>query len=244
MRRLAAPASLALLALLASCATPSLLPAEGRETVVRALSRQPRYLRVAVYVGPFFGDGSRVLLSDRPISELSLLESSGGQPILPPAPTRILPPGTPVFVDSVQFPTGATLWSRPVTTPRYNPWLLASVEGERLPAVLVLSSESQSAEDVVAEVGRVLTAEDPTTIFAALPESVRDAIREKALVEGMTRQAAAMAWGHPDRIVMDRPTQSEEWFWTGGNRRAAFQDDRLVRYESVKGVPKAVPKTR
>jgi hypothetical protein len=241
MRRLAAPASLALLALLAllaSCATPSLLPAEGRETVVRALSRQPRYLRVAVYVGPFFGDGSRVLLSDRPISELSLLESSGGQPILPPAPTRILPPGTPVFVDSVQFPTGTTVWSRPVTTPRYNPWLLASVEGERRPAVLVLSAESQSAEDVLAEVGRVLTPADPTAIFSALPEPVRDAIREKALVEGMTRQAAAMAWGHPDRIVMDRPTQSEEWFWIGGNRRAAFQDDRLVRHDTVKAVPK------
>jgi hypothetical protein len=237
MRRLAA-APLALLGLLASCAPPSVLPAEGRETVVRSLSRQPRYLRVAVYVGPFFGDGSRVLLSDRPISELSLLESPGGQPILPPAPTRILPPGTPVFVDSVQFPTGATVWSRPVTTPRYNPWLLASVEGERRPAVLVLSSESQSAEDVVAEVGRVLTPDDPTSIFAALPEPVKDAIREKALVEGMTRQAAAMAWGYPDRIVMDRPTQSEEWFWTGGNRRAAFQDDRLVRHDTVKAVPK------
>jgi hypothetical protein len=237
MRRLAA-APLALLGLLASCAPPSLLPAEGRETVVRSLSRQPRYLRVAVYVGPFFGDGSRVLLADRPISELSLLESPGGQPILPPAPTRILPPGTPVFVDSVQFPTGATLWSRPVTTPRYNPWLLASVEGERRPAVLVLSSESPSAEDVLAEVGRVLTPDDPTPVFAALPEPVRDAIREKALVEGMTRQAAAMAWGYPDRIVMDRPTQSEEWFWTGGNRRAVFQDDRVVRHDSVKVLPK------
>jgi hypothetical protein len=237
MRCLAA-ASLALLGFLASCTPPSVLPAEGRETVVRSLSRQPRYLRVAVYVGPFFGDGSRVLLSDRPISELSLLESPGGQLILPPAPTRILPPGTPVFVDSVQFPTGATLLSRPVTTPRYNPWLLASVEGERRPAVLVLSSESQSAEDVVAEVGRVLTPDDPTSIFAALPEPVKDAIREKALVEGMTRQAAAMAWGYPDRIVMDRPTQSEEWFWTGGNRRAAFQDDRLVRHDTVKAVPK------
>jgi hypothetical protein len=47
-----------------------------------------------------------------------------------------------------------------------------------------------------------------------------------------------MAWGYPDRIVMDRPTQSEEWFWTGGSRRAAFQDDRLVRHDSVKVPPK------
>ena len=236
MRRLAAAASLALLA---SCAPPSLLPPDGRETVVRSLARQPRYLRVAVYVGPFFGDGSKVLLSDRPVSELSVLESPGGQPILPPQSTRILPPGTPVFVDSVQFPTGATLWSRPVTTPRYNPWLLAAVEGEPRGAILVLSSESQSAEDVLAEVGRVLTADDPTPIFAALPASQREAIREKALVEGMTRQAVAMAWGHPDRIVMDRPAQSEEWLWTGGNRRALFQDDRLVRHESAKAAPKA-----
>src|SRR5512137_2625545 len=119
MRRLAAAASLALLA---SCAPPSLLPTEGRETVVRSLSRQPRYLRVAVYVGPFFGDGSRVLISDRPVSELAVLEAPDGKPILPPPSTRILPPGTPVFVDQVQFPTGAVVWSRPLTTPRYNPW--------------------------------------------------------------------------------------------------------------------------
>jgi hypothetical protein len=235
MRRRIVAASLALLA---SCAPPSLLPAEGRETVVRSLSRQPRYLRVAVYVGPFFGDGSKVLLSDRVVTELSVLESPSGQPILPPAPTRILPPGTPVFVDSVQFPTGSTLWSRPVTTPRYNPWLLASVSGEPLGAVLLLSSESQSAEDVLAEVGRVLTTDDPTPVFAALPESVREAIREKTLVEGMTRQAVGMAWGYPDKIVMDRPARSEEWFWNGGNRRATFQDDRLVRHESGKGIQK------
>ena len=44
-------------ALLSACVPPSEVPPEGRETVVRSLARQPRYLRVAVYVGPFFGDG-------------------------------------------------------------------------------------------------------------------------------------------------------------------------------------------
>jgi hypothetical protein len=234
MRRLAA--ALLLLAL-AACAPPSVLPADGREAVIQALARQPRYLRVAVYVGPFFGDGSRLLLSDRPVNELVLLESPDGKPILPPAAKRILPPGTPVFVDSVRFPTGLTAWSRPVTTPRYNPWLLATVEGEKLPAILVLSPDSARSEDVLAEVGRVLTPVDPTPVYTALPESVREAIREKALVEGMTREAAAMAWGYPDRIVMDRPARSEEWFWNNSTRRATFQDDRLVRQEGAKPAP-------
>jgi hypothetical protein len=235
MRRVAA----ALLFLtLAACGPPTLLPADGRETVIKALTRQPRYLRVAVYVGPFFGDGTRVLISDRPVNELVLLETPDGKPILPPATTRILPPGTPVFVDTVRFPTGLTPWSRPITTPRYNPWLLATVEGEKLPAVLVLSAESTRPEDVLAEVGRVLTPVDPTPVYSALPESVRDAIREKALVEGMTREAAGMAWGFPDRIVIDKPSRSEEWFWNNSTRKASFQDDRLVRLEGEKAAPR------
>ena len=236
MRRLAVVAALALLP---ACVPPSQLPPEGRESVVRSLARQPRYLRVAVYVAPFFGDGSRVLLSDRPVGELQVLESPDGTPITPPQATRILSPGTPVFVDGVQFPTGTIAWSRPITTPRYNPWLLATVEGVAKPAVLVLATESTSAADVLAEVGRVLTPDDPTAIYAALPESVRDAIREKALVEGMTREAVAMAWGYPDRIVMDRPARTEEWHWTNSTRKAVFQDDRLVRLDSGKGKPKA-----
>ncbi len=232
MRRLAVAVAVALLS---ACVPPSQIPPEGRETVARSLSRQPRYLRVAVYVAPFFGDGSRVLLSDRPVSELQVLESPDGKPITPPAATRILSPGTPVFVDGVQFPTGSVAWSRPLTTPRYNPWLLATVEGVAKPAVLVLATENARAEDVLAEVGRVLTPDDPTATFAALPEPVRDAIREKALVEGMTRDAAAMAWGYPDRIVMDRPARTEEWHWTNSTRKASFLDDRLVRLDSGKG---------
>jgi hypothetical protein len=235
MRRLAAVAALALLQ---ACVPPSQLPLEGRETVIRSLSRQPRYLRVAVYVAPFFGDGSRVLLSDRPVAELQVLEAPDGKPITPPPATRILPPGTPVFVDGVQFATGTIAWSRPLTTPRYNPWLLATVEGIGKPAVLVLYTGNTSASDVLAEVGRVLTPDDPTPIYVALPESVREAIREKTIVEGMTRVAVGMAWGFPDRIVMDRPARTEEWYWTNSTRKASFQDERLVRLDSGKGSPK------
>lgn len=232
MRRIAAAAALLLAA---ACVPPSRLSPEGRETAIRALSRQSRYLRVAVYVSPFFGDGSRLLVTDRPPAELRLLESPDGSPITPPAAIRVLPPGTPVFVDGVQFPTGTIPWSRPLTTPRYNPWLLVTVEGLPKPAVLVLSSDAATAQDVLAEVGRVLTADDPSVVFAALPESYRDAIREKSVVDGMNREAVAMAWGYPDKIVMDRPARAEEWSWNASPRKASFLDDRLVRYEPGRG---------
>ncbi len=231
MRRLAA---LAALVLFSACVPPSRLTPEGRETATRALSRQARYLRVAVYVAPFFGDGSRLLVSDRPVGELRLLETPEGSPITPPAATRVLPPGTPVFVDGVQFPTGTIPWSRPLTTPRYNAWVLLSVEGLPKPAVLVLSNDLASADDVLAEVGRVVTPDDPTAVYAALPESIREAIREKSVVDGMTREAVAMAWGYPYKIVMDRPARTEEWSWTSSPRKASFLDDRLVRYEPGK----------
>jgi len=231
-------ADLLLLALATSaCFPPATLTPDGREKVVRTLSRQPRYLRVAAYVGPFYRDGGRVLLSDRPASEIEVLETPDGKPIPPPPPERVLRPGTPVFVDTVQFPTGTVLWSRPILTPRYLPWLIASVEGVELPAVLLLSREAAEADDLLAEVGRVLSADDPTPIFRALPEAQRVAVLAKQPLEGMGRQAVAMAWGYPDRIAVDRPARTEEWSWSGGRRHAVFQDERLVRFETARPAP-------
>jgi hypothetical protein len=230
MRRLAA----AVLAVLSACVPPSQLTPEGREKVTQQLARQSRYLRVSVYVAPFFGDGSRLLVTDRPVSELRLLETPEGNPITPPAPTRILPPGTPVFVDGIQFPTGTIPWSRPLTTPRYNPWLLVTVEGLPKPAVLVLAADSARPEDVIAEVGRVVGSDDPTNVYRALPDAYREAIREKKVVDGMNREAVAMAWGFPDKIVMDRPARTEEWSWNASPRKASFLDDRLVRADTGK----------
>ena len=229
----------ALLALLLSaCYPPAILTPEGRETVVRATSRQPRYLRVAVYAGPFFGDRSRLLLVDRPATEVAALETSGGRPIAPPPPDSVLPPGTPVFVDAVEFPTGAVIWKRPPTTPRYRPWLLGRAAGQDRGVVIVLSGPAGDAEDVLAEVARVLTPDDPTPVFRALPEPQRAAIRKKELLEGMDREAALMAWGYPDRIAMEGTASGEEWTWSDGRRRALFQDDRLVRFEPARAPPR------
>ena len=228
MRR-ALPAVL-LLAPLAACAPRLAIPEADQARVVRELRDARRFLRVAVWSGPFFGDRSMLLVTDRPHAELDLLETPSGERIAPPAPDRILAPGTPVTVLEVEFPTAMAFTSRPVMTPRYQPWLLFRVPDDDRVHVLVLSRSAPTADDLLAEVDRVLSANDPSPQVKALSPALREAVLRKELAEGMSRQAAAMAWGVPDRIVLDRPARTEDWTWTGGRRRAFFQDDRLVRW--------------
>jgi len=96
------------------------------------------------------------------------------------------------------------------------------------------ASESEitaTAADALAEVDRVLTGDDPSAAFAALPAEHREAIRRKELSDGMSPRAVEMAWGQPERRRIDRPARTEEWAWPGGKRRASFNDEKLVRWE-------------
>jgi hypothetical protein len=228
MRR--ALATLLAVAPLAACAPRLAIPEADRVRVERDLQGARRFLRVAVHTGPFYGDKGLALVSDRPHAELDQMETPAGERIAPPPPDRVLAPGTPAVIQEVEFPTAAAFAGRPVMTPRYEPWVLFRIPGDDRLHVLVLSRASPTAGDVIAEVDRVLTDIDPTPQFQALSPATRDAVLHKDLVDGMSRQAAAMAWGLPDRIVMDRPARTEEWTWTGGKRRAFFQDDRLTRW--------------
>ncbi len=219
-----------LLAPLLACAPRLAIPDSEQARAAAALRDAHRFLRVAVWSGPFFGDRTMALATERFPAELDLLETPSGERVAPPAPERVLAPGTPVTVQDLEFPTAMAFTRRAVMTPRYEPWLLFRISGDDRVHVLVLSRADATADDLLAEVDRVLSTSDPSTAFKALSPPIRDAVMRKDLVDGMSRQAAAMAWGLPDRIAMDRPARTEEWTWTGGKRRASFQDDRLVRW--------------
>jgi hypothetical protein len=226
----ALPIALAL-ALLGGCTPRAVIPDAERQRVSGELTGQPRWLRVAVWEAQFWGDRTKLLLTDVPPDELDLVETTGGAPVPPPAPVRILPPGTAVRVREVEFPTGWIIAQRVVMTPRYHPWVLLELPGEGRTPVLVLSQTAASFDEVRGELDRILTADDPTPAFVALPLEQRDAIGRKELLEGMSPRAAEMAWGLPERRRIDRPAATEEWIWPGGKRKAFFQDERLQRWE-------------
>jgi len=223
-------AALALL-LAAACTPLVVVPDAERERTRAALDGAPRFLRVAVTVHPLFGDTSRRLLLDGPPAEADLLRGGQDERIDPPPAERVLPPGTPVRIEQVEFPTGLIIARRVIMSPRYHPWVLLSIPGDPRPHVLVLPQTTATAADALAEVDRVLTGDDPSAAFAALPAEHREAIRRKELSDGMSPRAVEMAWGQPERRRIDRPARTEEWAWPGGKRRASFNDEKLVRWE-------------
>jgi hypothetical protein len=222
----------AALLLAAACVPRATIPDADRARATQDLTGQLRWLRTAAFVGPFYGDRDKALLSDQPLGELDLLENPEGQVIAPPPAERVLPPGTPLRIRSVEFPTGMLIASRVVLSPRYHPWVILEAPDESRPLVLVLSQTLASYDQALAEVDRMLAADDPSPALRALPAAQRDAVLRKGLVEGMGPSAISMAWGRPQKKIVDRPAGTEEWVWAEGRRRAFLQDDRLVRWEA------------
>lgn len=224
-------ALLALLVPLAACTPPTVIPDAERERVRRELDGERRYLRVAAWAGPLWGDHTRVLLTDLRPGELDLVLRPDGSAILPPPAERVVPPGTAVRVREVEFPTGWIIARRVAVSPRYHPWVYLEVPGDPRPHVIVLSQTTATYDDVRAELDRMLSRDDPSPALAALPQEQRAAVLRKELVEGMSARAVELSWGFPERKRIDRPAGTEEWTWFGGKRRVFLQDDRLVRWE-------------
>ncbi len=216
----------------AACAPPVAIPDAERERASRELTGARVQLKVAAYLVPLFDDASKFFLSDQPIEELDLLRTPGGDITLPPPPERVLVPGTSLTVQKVEFPTGWTIASRVIGSPRYHPWVYLSLPGEERPVLVVLPQLIDSAEGARAELERLVGARDVASVYRALPETQQAAIARKELARGMSATAAEMAWGYPARKVIDRPAESETWTWPEGRRRAWFERGRLTRWEN------------
>jgi len=224
----------AAIAPLVACTPRAIVPEAEQARVARELDGRQRYLRVAAYVGPLWSDTGKVFVSDQPASEVDLVETAGGTPIPPPPFQRVLPPGTPVRIARVEFPSSYLIAQRVMTTPRYHPWVYLQVGGDARPHVVVLSQTVATYEDVRGELDRLLTTDDPRPAYGALAPDLRDAVLRKEALEGMSAQALEMAWGLPERKRIDRPAHTEEWIWPGGKRRVYLREGQVEQVEKAR----------
>jgi hypothetical protein len=222
-----------LAALTLGCASYTLLSEEQRGRLENEYGRahSAQFLKVSMDVTPFFGDQSARLLTDLPPDEVRLLDDSEGHPIDPGKVERILPAGTQVEIDRLEFPTSLAVGGRMLYTPRTRPWLYLHLRGQPNgpPLILVLRAEMRTESEVQSEIARYLTEADPAAQLARFPRPVQDAIAQKRALIDMPAEALLMAWGYPEKIHREFPEagRKETWTWPDGLRKAELLDGRV-----------------
>jgi hypothetical protein len=224
---------------LSGCVGNSLLPESDRLSVQQELESHARYLKVSMRVAPFFQDDGKWLLADRALDEIDLIDGADGKPIDPGTPLGILPPGTRLRVVRIEFPTALVMAERVIYSPRYNPWVYlvpTDANGAQAalshgkPFILVLPQQLKSRDEVLAEIDRYLTADDPAIHMKQWTSQLAEAVTQKTLLPGMTPDQVQMAWGYPERIHIDDVQKTQVWAWPMGKQQATFKAGVLAHW--------------
>jgi hypothetical protein len=222
----------ALLALSSCAENQVLVPQSERASLERQLSGAERYLKLSFFETPFFGDQTRLLLTALQPEEVRLLDNPDGTPINPGPVKQIFPVGTKARIKGIEFPTPLAMTGRVLMTPRYSPWVFLDIAGtpkDSVPYVLVLRMGLKTEADVLAEIDRYLSVDDPTARMTQWQQTVIDAVRSKQAVVDMPSDALEMTWGYPERkeISFEGDRRKEVWRWPGGKRVAVLLDGRV-----------------
>jgi hypothetical protein len=223
----------------AGCKSHTLIAPEDRATLEQTLAgpEANRFLRLSMYITPFFGDASKRLLTPYPPEDVLLLNDMKGNTLHPGHTQATVPAGARVRIRKVEFPTAWVVTERIIYTPRTWPWVYVDVEGAPPgpPLVLVLPPNLKTREEFLAELDRYLPSEDPAPQLNAFSKAVRDAILQKKTVPDMPAEALERSWGYPETIrrTLEGTAHNEEWIYPGGRRHAFLTDGRLVRVEEA-----------
>lgn len=218
---------------LAGCAAPQVfVPAEQAAKLERTLVGEDRFLRVSMHATPFFGDATKKLLSPVPPELVRLLDDTSHAPVNPGPVEHTFAAGTPVRIRKVEFPSSFVMAERVLYTPRTLAWVYTDVAGTPKgspPHVLVLRPGLKTEAEVMAELERYLSREDPSKLLEGLSDGVREAVKQKNAVVDMPASALEMAWGYPDsrRIELVGEQKKETWSWAG-KRTATLLDGRVT----------------
>ncbi|MBX5482175.1 MAG: hypothetical protein IRZ16_10120 [Myxococcaceae bacterium] len=238
MRRLLAIPVLSAALAWCACASHTQIPADERASIERELTSgyPQKYLKLSYYVTPFFGDGTKKLLTPVPPDEVRLLNNPDGTPVNPGPVEKVLPAGKRARVLKVEFPTSWVVTERVPYTPRTQPWVYLSVEGEpnTFPLILVLRQGIKTRDDFLNELGRYLSDQDPMPTIRTWSDAIQQAIETKSAVTDMPTEALEMAWGYPEhiKVELEGDKRLETWVYPGRKRIAHIVDGRLVRTET------------
>ena len=213
---------------------------EERLAVERAYEGNVMRLSLSLALHDFFGDSARLLASPWPRDSVDLMRDASGAPILPAQTHGILPLGTPVRVESIDFPSPLRARQTSQGTPRgavfrqaiqvelacLDDRCHALTQGRRLTAVI--AADDLTRASLTRHLSRLFSSDDPQARLRHFDERERAAILDKRLIQGMSPAAAALAWGWPQFIEVEwqNGVRVETWRWPLSHRRAVFHGPR------------------
>jgi hypothetical protein len=220
--------------LLAGCATSQVfVPPDQAAGLQRSYAGEERFLKLAFHGTPFFGDSTKKLLSPVSPDQLRLLTNPDGSPVNPGPSERVFPPGTPVRIVKLEFPTTWAMSERVLYTPRSLAWVyldVANTPKQSPPYVLVLRPGLKDENEVRSEIDRYLAKEDPKAVLEGFSDAVRAAVLEKKAVPDMPAEALEMAWGYPERkkYELEGSAKKETWFYADGRKQVVLLDGKVA----------------
>ncbi len=194
------------------CPSYTVIPDDARARLDEKHGGELLFLKQSLYAGRFYDDDRYRLVHPRRFDELTYLRNAEGDPIVPPPADEIIPAGTRVRVERLEWPDGDAVFRRPLYTPRYTTWIFlrvarqrgANVTVERKERHILLLPGGLHDEATFEEwFDASLTEDDPNPWLSSLPEAQRLAIEQKRPAKGMTYEALTAALGFPDRLARD-----------------------------------------
>jgi hypothetical protein len=198
--------------LAAGCPSYTVIPDDARARLDEKHGGELLFLKQSLYAGRFYDDDRYRLVHPRRFDELTYLRNAEGDAIVPPPADEIIPAGTRVRVERLEWPDGDAVFRRPLYTPRYTTWIFLRVARERGADVtverkerhiLLLPGGLHDEETFEEWFDASLTETDPNPWLVSLPEEQRIAIEQKKPAKGMTYEALTAALGFPDRLTRD-----------------------------------------
>lgn len=184
-----------------ACVTAQVaLQPEESARLERGLAGEERFVRVSLYVTPFFfGDATRRLVTAVPPEQVRLLENPNASPVNPGKVERIIPAGTAVRITRVEFPTAFVMQERVL----YTPLTLVGVSRgggyaqERTALRAGARPGSQDSAEFHAEVDRYLSSMTSGPPWREPARRHVEAIATKTARVGMTGEALEIGLGLP-----------------------------------------------
>ena len=186
----------------AGCASYNVIPDESRARIEQAHEGELLFVKQSLYAGRFYDDDRYRLVHPRRFEELTYLQNAEGEPIAPPPADEIIPAGTRVRVERIEWPDGDAVFRRPLYTPRYTTWIFlrvargtgAGVTIERAERHILLLPGGLSGEESFDQwFSAALSSTDPTPWLRSLSELQQVAIAQKRPAKGMTYEALTAA---------------------------------------------------